>query len=148
KSSDADAWHVLSAALRGQERLQEAADAGAESLRLEPKSQPARFDWAVAIGRLGRVEEALAAFESLAAEGVEAGGLAVNRGAALLELDRSEEAERVLTEAAQRNANDMDLQIALAKARWVNGAGAEFIALYEDAIARNPTNTLLRAGCV
>jgi tetratricopeptide (TPR) repeat protein len=148
KAADADAWHILSAALRGQERLQEAADAGAEALNLDPKSQAARFDWAVAIGRLGRVEEALAVFESLAADGVDAGGLAVNRGAALLELDRSEEAERVLTEATQRNANDMDLQIALAKARWVNGAGADFTALYEDAIARNPTNTLLRAGCV
>jgi tetratricopeptide (TPR) repeat protein len=148
EAADSDAWNILCCALRGQERLQEAAAAGEEALKLDPKSHAARHDWAVAIGRLGRVEEALAAFEALVAEGADAGAIAVNRGAALLELDRAEEAERFLAEAAARNPADMAVQTALAKARWVNGAGADFTAHYEDAIARNPNATLLRVGCV
>jgi tetratricopeptide (TPR) repeat protein len=148
KAPDADAWNILCGALRGLDRLEEAAAAGEEALKLDSRSHAARHDWAVAIGRLGRVEEALAAFEALAAEGADAGAIAVNRGAALLELDRSEEAERVLSEAAQRHPNDMSVHAALAKARWVNGAGADFTALYESAIARNPASALLRVGCV
>lgn len=145
---DADAWNILCAALRGQERLEEAAAAGEEAVRLDPKSHAARHDWAVAIGRLGRVEEALAAFEALAADGADAGAIAVNRSAALLELDRAEDAERILLDAVARNPADMGVQTALAKARWINGAGADFTALYEDAVARNPTAVLLRIGCV
>ncbi|MDX2274906.1 MAG: tetratricopeptide repeat protein [Hyphomonadaceae bacterium] len=145
---DADACNILSVALRGLERLEEAAQAGAEALKLDPQSHPARHDWAVAVGRLGRVEEALAAFEALARDGVQAGALAVNRSAALLELDRAEEAERVLLEAAERDGADPGVQAALAKARWLNGAGEAFTSHFEQAVARNPANTLLRVGCV
>lgn len=148
EQSDSDSWNILSCALRAQERLEEAAAAGEEALKLDPKNQAARHDWAVAIGRLGRVEEALAAFEALAADGVDAGALAVNRSAALLELDRAAEAEALLSAAAARNPTDIDLQIALAKARWMNGAGADFTAIYEDAIAKHPTLAIFRAGCV
>lgn len=145
---DADAWHILSVALRGQQRLHEAMDAGAEALRLDPNFKHARHDWAVAIGRLGLVEEALAAFEDLAGEGFNAPGLAVNRSAALIELDRLDEAEAVLTQALALHPQDMNAQIALAKVRWASGAREDFTGLYEDAIARNPAATLFRAGCV
>ena len=147
-SRDADAWHILSVALRGQERLQEATDAGAEALRLDPTFKHARHDWAVAIGRLGCVEEALATFEDLAAQGFDAPGLAVNRSAALIELDRAGEAEAVLMQALALHPQDMNAQIALAKTRWASGAGEEFTRLYEDAVARNPAASLFRAGCV
>lgn len=148
ETPDADAWNILCCALRGLERLEEAAAAGEEALKLDPNWPPARHDWAVAIGRLGRTEEALAVFDQLAADGVEAGALAVNRGAALLELDRAEEAERILSEAASRAPPDLAVQTALAKARWINGAGADFTSSFEDAIARNPNAPLLRVGCV
>lgn len=147
-SPDADAWTILSSALRGQERLEEAALAGEEAIRLDPDSVAARHDWAVAIGRLGRVEEALAAFEALAAQGARASALAVNRSAALLELERAEEAEAVLVEAIALWPADMGLQIALAKARWIAGAGEAFTEIYEDAVARNPAAPLFRVGCV
>lgn len=147
ETKDADAWNVLCCALRAQERLEEAADAGEQAISLDPDLIPAQHDWAVVIGRLGRVEEALAAFDQLAARGVTASALAINRAAALSELDRIEEAERVLSEAAVREPFDMAVQSALAKARWRGGAGEEFTADYEDAIARNPNASVFRAGC-
>lgn len=148
QAPDADAWDILSCALREQERVPEAVAAAEEAVRLAPSWAAAQHNWAVAIGLAGRVEEALAAFEQLAAQGLQAGALAVNRGAALLELGRAEEAETVLSAAAAQWPFDMSLQIALAKARWLSGAGETFTAAYEDAIARNPGAARFRVGCV
>ncbi len=148
QTPDADAWDVLSCALREQERVPEALVAAEEALRLAPAWSAAQHNWAVAIGRIGRVEEALAMFEQLARRGMETAALAVNRGAALVELGRDQEATAVLSLAAVQWPFDLSLQIALAKARWLSGAGEAFTAAYEDAIARNPGAVRFRIGCI
>lgn len=145
---DSDAWDILSCALRGQERIAEAVEAGDQAVKLDGKSASARHNRALAIARAGDVETALREFESLTARGVRASALAGNHAKALLELGRSAEAERVLAAGVRDFPSDPSLHISLAQTRWLMGQGDSFTAAFEAAIENQPDNSALRAGCV
>jgi|CXWL01.1.fsa_nt_gi predicted Zn-dependent protease len=143
----AEAWDILSCALRAQDRLEEAVAAGDEALKLHPDASYARHNRACAMLRLGRNEEALQELDSLAASGVEAAPIWLNRGVARLNLTRAEEAETIFADGIRRWPFDVNLQNALANIRWMRGANAAFTRDYEAAIERQPDLTHLRLGC-
>jgi tetratricopeptide (TPR) repeat protein len=143
----AEAWDLLGAALRAQDRLEEAVAAGDEALTLSPGNASARYNRAVAMARIGRNEEALAELDSLIARGVAAPGVWLNRGATLMNMTRADEAKAALADGVRRWPNDQTLHGALAHARWMRGDGEGFTRDYEAAVAREPDLTHLRIGC-
>ncbi|GAN00008.1 TPR domain protein [alpha proteobacterium U9-1i] len=145
--ADADAWDILSCALRAQGKLEHALQAAECAMHADSGSVSARFNWALTAGRLGKLEDALAGLEAIAADGVESAVVATARATALQQLGRMAEGEHVLHEAAKRFPSDVAVQTALAKARWQNGAGAAFADAYEQAVALKPDACALRANC-
>lgn len=143
----AEAWETLSSALRGQDKLEEALAAASEGLKIDASHAAATHARAVSLSRLGRNEEAIEAFDSLAARGVVAPALWLNRGVALLGLTRDEAAERVFSDGVARWPFDLHLQNALANVRWMRGAGGAFTRDYEAAVSHQPDFAQLRIGC-
>lgn len=117
ETPSADAWDVLSAALRAQHKGKEALDAADQALRLDPNHIDARNSRGAALLLLNRDKEALEVFDALAAEGVEAPVLILNRGAALEKLGRASEAQALYAAAAQRWPHLPNLQAQLAQRR-------------------------------
>lgn len=143
----ADAWDILSCALRQQDKLEESVAAGEAALKLDPNSAPARHNRAISLNRLGRAEEALKEYDSLVARGVSAPALWLNRGAALMSLTRAEESEAAFADGVRRWPFDAGLQNALASTRWMRGAGEAFTRDYETAVAQRPDAIPLVLGC-
>lgn len=98
----AGAWDLLSCALRGQGRAQEALDAANEALLLNPGHVGARHSQGAAVLKLGRAAEALQIFERLEADGASGAALSYNRAAALEKLGRAAEAKTLQAETARR----------------------------------------------
>ncbi len=98
----AAAWDLLSCALRGQGRAQEALDAANEALKLNASHVGARHSQGAALVKLGRAQEALKVFERLEADGASGAALSYNRAAALEKLGRSSEAKALQAETARR----------------------------------------------
>ncbi len=117
EAPSADAWDVLSAASRAQGKGKEALEAADQALRLDPNHFNARNSRGAALLLLNRDREALEVFDGLAAQGVQAPVLSLNRGAALEKLGRKQEAQAVYAEAAQRWPNLPNLQQQLAQRR-------------------------------
>jgi len=140
-------WELLARALRMQDRLEEALAATDAALRLKPDNAPARHSRGVTLARLGRNEEALRELDALAARGVSAPALWLNRGVALLNLTRAADAEAMFAEGIARWPRDQDLHNALANVRWMRGEGEAFTRDYESAVARTPEATHLRIAC-
>src|SRR5690242_11429960 len=67
EAPSAEAYDILSCALRGQERFSQALSASDQALKLDPRDVPARHNRALALTRLGRSEEALEVFDALMA---------------------------------------------------------------------------------
>jgi tetratricopeptide (TPR) repeat protein len=98
----ADSWDALSNSLRAQGKGQDAFNAAVEALRLDPTHMNAMNAQGAALLLLGRAQEALEVFDQLAAAGIQAPVLSVNRGTALQMLGRVAEANAVLDEALRR----------------------------------------------
>lgn len=112
-----EAWNALSNAMRGQNKAAEALQAADEALRLNPGDQFALHNRGAALLLLGRAQEALSIFESLAAQGIAAPVLSLNRGDALDALGRRAEADAVYAEARTRWPHLPNLQAQIAKRR-------------------------------
>lgn len=147
KEPSADAWDALSCALRAQDRLEEALAAADAAVKCDPAHAPAAHTHAVALSRLGRNEELLTELDNLAARGVHAPALWLNRGVALLGLTRTADAEAVFADGVKQWPFDTTLQSALANTRWMRGDGAAFTRDYEAASALRPELTPLLLGC-
>lgn len=143
----AEAWDILSCALRAQDRLEDAVAAGDEAVKLDPDSAAARHSRAVALSRLGRNEVALAELDGLVARGVQAPALWLNRGVTLLNMTRAAEAEAAFADGVKRWPFDIHLQNALANVRWMRGDGAAFARDYEAAVAQRPDAPHMRIAC-
>lgn len=117
EAPSADAWDMLSAALRAQNKGKEALDAADQALRLDPNHINAKNSRGAALLLLNRDKEALEVFDALAAQGMEAPVLTLNRGAALEKLGRSAEAQALYAAAAQRWPDLPNLQAQLAQRR-------------------------------
>ncbi|WP_395648121.1 tetratricopeptide repeat protein [Terricaulis sp.] len=146
-TDSSDAWDILASALRAQDRLDEALAAGEEAMKRAPGQNPPKHNRAVTLTRLGRNEEALTTFDALVAARVEAPMLWLNRGVALLNLTRLQEAEDVFADGVKRWPFDLGLQNALANTRWMRGHGEAFTRDYEAAIRKQPEALPLVLGC-
>ncbi len=145
---DADAWDLLARALRAQDKLEDAIAAGDVALKLNPSSADARYNRAIAVGRSGRVADALSEFESLVSRGLIASALWAARGDALLDLGRIEEAEAALADGVRRWPTHAGLHAALARTRWLLGQGGRFADAFEASITRHPNDIALRIAGV
>jgi predicted Zn-dependent protease len=117
EAPSADAWDMLSAALRAQNKGKEALDAAEQALRFDANHHNGLNSRGAALLLLNRDKEALEVFDALAAQGVHAPVLALNRGAALEKLGRKAEAQAVYADAAQRWPHLPNLQAQLAQRR-------------------------------
>jgi len=142
-----DAWDILSSALRAQDKFEEAIAAAEEGLRLDLGSVPLTYNRGLALASLGRNDEALRAFDSLANRGVKQAPIWLSRGVALLGLARQADAEAMFADGVNRWPQDQGLHHALASVRWMRGESADFTRDFERAVEQNPNALHLRVAC-
>jgi uncharacterized protein (TIGR02466 family) len=140
-------WTVLGGALRQQHRLDDALAAFDRALAMDPRHVGARHDRAVALELAGRSEEAVDIYARLHGEGLAAPALFLNWANALKNLGRNDEAEQRLAEGVARHPADAQLHAALAKMRWLTGAGGDFARDFLAAVRARPADLVLRLGC-
>src|SRR5688572_25921702 len=117
----AEAYELLSAARRRQDRLEEALAARAAGVKLNPRDAYGQHGRAQTLSRLGRYAEAVAAFDQVIGQGVVGSALWLNRGVALMGLTRVADAEAAFADGVRRWPQDQALQNALASVRWMRG---------------------------
>ncbi len=147
QAPSADAYEVLAATLRRQDRLEEALAASDAAVKLDSSNVVAQHGRAQTLSRLGRYAEAVSVFDALIARGVAAAALWLNRGVALLGLMKTAEAEAGFADGVRRWPQHGGLQNALASVRWMSGAGEAFARDFEAEVARHPEAIALRLGC-
>ncbi len=118
---DAEAWVALGVARRAQGRLPEAESAYRRALALRPDYAVARHNLGALLGQLSRAEESLEHLDRAAALGVRDRPLHFNRGRALIELGRFDEADAALEAAVRLAPGDAEAQVLLAKLRFMRG---------------------------
>ena len=146
-SPHAEAYDILSCALRNQNRFDDALSASDQALQIDPRNAAAAHNRALVLMRLGRTEEALRTYDELVVSGVRAAPLWLNRGVALMDLARVDEAERFFADGVRAWPADPGLQNALAMVRWSRTGAPDFAAEFETAVAQNPDHVLLRLRC-
>jgi tetratricopeptide (TPR) repeat protein len=141
------AWILLARALGHEDRLQDALDAVAEGLVLEPYNAEARLLQADLLARNGLNEEAIACLDSMIGQGRSTPAVVLSRGMALSNLGRLSAAEAEFAAGVQRWADHVELHKALANARWMLGARDRFTQDFEAVVQRHPADTRLRLAC-
>lgn len=117
ESPSAEAWDLLSCALREQGKHKEAAAAAEEALRIEPGNVPASHSRAAAWTFMGKDKEALNTFEALTTDGVATPALWYFRSRALINLKRRDEAAELLADGLRRWPANTRLSDAYAELR-------------------------------
>jgi Tfp pilus assembly protein PilF len=118
---DAEAWAVLGQAQRALGDPVAAEASYRHALQLKPDYGLARHNLGALLGELKRSEESLAELDRAASLGVRGAQLHFNRGRALMELGRLDEAEAALSAAAAAAPRDLRSQVLLAKLRFMRG---------------------------
>jgi tetratricopeptide (TPR) repeat protein len=144
QAPSSDLYEVLAAALRAQDKLDDALAAAGTAVRLNPNSPMAVHGRAQVLSRLGRYAEALADFDTLINRGVAQAPLWLNRGVALLGLTRVAEADATFEDGVRRWPLDQGLQNALASVRWMRGEREHFARDFEAVLQRYPDAVHLR----
>ncbi len=114
-------WTALAMTLRAQHRLAEAEAAYRKSIELAPEYGPAHLNLGSLLSQRDRPEDALDALERARAAGIGGAPLAFNRGRALLQLYRLDEAEQAFVEAVAHAPADLETQLSLARLRFMRG---------------------------
>jgi predicted Zn-dependent protease len=117
KAPNAQSWEMLSSVLRGQGKGAEALAAADEALKLDRQDADAMNSRGAALLLLDRAQEALEVFDALAARGVEAPVLSLNRAAAYDLLGRRNEARAIYDDAQRRWPDLPNLQQQIAARR-------------------------------
>jgi tetratricopeptide (TPR) repeat protein len=115
------AWSALAMTLRDQLRLPEAEAAYRRAIAIEPRNVPAHHNLGSVLARMDRSEEALQALDRAATLGLTGFELAFNRGTALLQLYRLDEAEGAFAQAVAERPADIEAQANLARLRFMQG---------------------------
>lgn len=142
-----EAFELLSMALRMQGKPDKAIAAAEQGLKLDLTNIRLTHARAQSLADLGRNEEALRVFESLAKRGVEQPPVWLSRGIALLSLARDADAEAIFADGVRRWPLDQGLQHGLASVRWMRGQGAASMRDFEKVVAQNPDALNLRVAC-
>ncbi|HVV33129.1 MAG TPA: putative 2OG-Fe(II) oxygenase [Vitreimonas sp.] len=147
EAPSAESYDILSCALRNQERFDEALAASNQALVLDPRNAPAMHNRALVLARVGRTEEALRVYDTLVGGGLRAAPLWLNRGVALMDLARVDEAEKWLADGVRSWPADAGLQNALAMVRWTRTGAPDFASAFERAVEANPDAVAARLRC-
>ncbi|MCS6948702.1 MAG: tetratricopeptide repeat protein [Steroidobacteraceae bacterium] len=151
---DAEGWAALGSALHGRGRGRDAIAAFREALAIKPDYRAAQVNLIAALAQWDRPEEALAELQRSRESLPPSVALLRAEGAALMQLDRFDEADAVLREALRLDERDAATHRLLAQLRYVRG-DADFTQALRDALARAPdsvplaltlADTLRRAG--
>jgi Flp pilus assembly protein TadD len=118
---DAEAWVLLGLALSDLQRLGEAEAAYRRAITLDPSNPVAHHNLGALLSQLDRPEAAFAALRDAGALGHEGYELAFNRGRVLLEMNDIEGAEREFDRAATIEPAKVDVQLQLARVRYMLG---------------------------
>ena len=119
--SNPQSWAALAMSLRDQNRLAEAEAAYRHAISLAPDYGPAHHNLGALLNCLDRPEEALEALQRAEAGGIRGAQLHFNRGRALLQLYRLDEAERAFSDAVAQAPTNHDAQLALTRLRFMRG---------------------------
>jgi Flp pilus assembly protein TadD len=118
---DPQSWSALAMTLRDQGRFPEAEVAYRKAIAIAPDYGPAHHNLGALLERTDRAEAALEALERARAAGVRGSQLSFNRGSALLQLYRLDEAEQAFAEAVAQDPTNRDVQLSLARLRFMRG---------------------------
>jgi Tfp pilus assembly protein PilF len=136
RGSDAQAWAALAMTLRDQRRLPEAEAAYRRSLELQPDYAASHHNLASVLIGQDRAAEALVSLQRAEALGLAGAEPAFNRGRALLQLYRLDEAEEAFQGATRIDPGNTDAQLALARLRYMRGDPRFVIDLASSTAAR------------
>lgn len=114
-------WTALAMTLRDQQRLAEAEAAYRQAIAIDPAHAPAHHNLGSVLHRMDRAEESLNALTRAQTLGVSGFEIAFNRGMALLQLYRIDEAEAAFAEAVRLQPLHGDAQVNLARLRFMRG---------------------------
>ena len=143
-----EAWTLLSQVQRAQDKNEEALASAEAALNLAPKLRGLRYNYAVALERVGRGGEALEYYERLAKDDLDTPDLALNYIRALYHAGRKKDAEAVAEQAVQLWPGSTQLHGALARMRWLRGEGENCTAVAEaELLWRRPSDLALRLTC-
>ena len=140
---DAEAWAALAAALAARQLDTDAEAAYREALQLRPAYGVARHNLGSLLARQQRAEEAIVELDRALADGARGREIHFNRGRALFDLYRFDEAEAALESAVTAAPLDTESHQFLAKLRYMRGEPA-FVRSLETAIGQFPQQLALR----
>lgn len=143
----AEAWNMLATVQRALERREDGLVSTEKALSYAPKDRQLRQNYAIALDRAGKLDEAIARYEDLAQESMEGPDLTLNFARALYARRRKKDAESVLTEAVKHWPTSAALHAALARMRALRGEGEACTALIEAEMARRPNDGGLALLC-
>jgi len=143
-----EAWLLLSQVQRARERHDDSLVASAEALKISPRLRAIRFNYAIALDRVGRGKEALDIYNALAVEDLDTAELALNLARALYVQEKKQEAEAVLERAVQQWPSAATLHVALARARSLRGERETAAVFMETQLTRRPEDMSLRLACI
>jgi predicted Zn finger-like uncharacterized protein len=123
---------------QSQGRFGEALERFQSALRIDPADTHARFLAAVTLTRLGRFDDALAAFVRVSETDKDFPGLALERGRLYEESGRIAEALKEYEAALARAPEDQELMVRVGCARVVAGRGADADKLLQQVLKERP----------
>jgi Flp pilus assembly protein TadD len=139
------AWTALGVVLREAGRLTESEAAYRQALAQAPRDLPALHNLGALLSHMERAEEALSQLDRAEALGLKAPQLHINRGRALVQLYRFEDAERAYERAVALDARDSTAQSSLAHLRYMQG-DARYARDFEAAVRAHPRDAALRVS--
>jgi len=143
---DADAWVVVGAAQRAQGHLEQAEASYRRALSDRPDHALARHNLGALLGQLQRAEESLAELDRAAGLGAKSRELHFNRGRALIELGRFDEADTAIRAALKVAPSDLESHTLLAKLRFMRGEPEYTGELARVATASDDPRLMLALG--
>lgn len=118
---DAQAWMALGVAQRALGRLEDAESSYRRALDVRPDYAAAHHNLGALLGQLKQAEASLAQLDRAAALGISGWELHFNRGRALMELGRFDEADAALASAVGVAPENVESQVLLSKLRFMRG---------------------------
>jgi predicted Zn-dependent protease len=103
---NANAWDMLSCALREQGKAKDAIAAAEQAMKLDGRHAGAQHSYAAALLAAGRAQDALRALDALAGQGVQSPVTLITRARVLEKLGRRGEADEIVAQVARRWPND------------------------------------------
>ncbi len=143
----ADAWTLLSQIQKRQDQHEEALVSAETALQFDKKQRGLRYNYATALDRVGRAQEALDVYEQLTRQDLDTPDLALNYARSLFAEGRAKDAEAIAERGITLWPGSAVLHTTLARMRWLRGERENCTAWLEAEIGRRPRDLNLRLAC-